>query len=163
MRSKVQGEWQGNRHDAYNSPYAPGELLSRTPSDVLALGPAWKNRCTDSPIIESAQRQVRQQYGCVIKQTGAAQVRKILIPRQPAVGFTLVDPLGTLDLDRTSCPVDPGTLGHLRAALRRSSHPAAADTAKAGEDRAFLELCRWCLDRQYVLREGERQRVCVIG
>jgi lactoylglutathione lyase len=41
--------------------------------------------------------------------------------------------------------------------------PAAADIAETGKDLAFLDLYQRRLHRRYVLREGERKRVCIIG
>jgi hypothetical protein len=46
----------------------------------------------------------------------------------------------------------------LRLSVAGSSHPAAADEYVAQHGL----LLRW-LNRRYVLREGERKRVCVIG
>jgi hypothetical protein len=52
----------------------------------------------------------------------------------------------------------------LRLSVAASSHPAAAQARDAANEYVAQHtlLLRW-LNRRYVLREGERQRVCVIG
>ena len=52
-----------------------------------------------------------------------------------------------------------------RLSVAASSHPAAAQAREAAADEYVAQhglLLRW-LNRRYVLREGQRQRVCVIG
>ena len=51
-----------------------------------------------------------------------------------------------------------------RLSVAASSHPAAAQAREAAAE--YVEqrgLLLWSLNRRYVLREGERQRVGVIG
>ena len=52
----------------------------------------------------------------------------------------------------------------LRLSVAASSHPATAQAREAVDEYVVQHgPLLLCLNRRYVLREGERQRVCVIG